>query len=176
MSMSRPNSQGGGRTTAMLPGLRSDLLARPSASSSDAVRPSKFPLASFRHLPLRLSCPQAPRQSAFLPSPISSFRPSSPHPVPSHIAIAARVVPSCPIPLGPAPSVATVCDKRDSKSEKKKKESRKKNNNRRRRTCRACLSPRVPSDVAIAAHVGLARPGRLLLYSTEKEVIGKEEE
>ena len=128
------NGQGGGRTTAMLPGLRSDLLARPSASSSAAVRPSKFPLASFCHLPLRLSCPHVLRQPAFFPSSTSSSRPPSSlllppppvrlSPVLSCIAVAARVVSFCPIILGPAPapSVAVVCDKSDSKSEKKKRE------------------------------------------------------
>ena len=105
----------------MLPGLRSDLLARPSASPSVAVRPSKFQPVSFRHLPLRLRFSQVPRLPTFLPSPISSSRPSSSRPVPPRIDIAARLVPSCPIPFGPAPSVAAVCNKRDSKSEKKKR-------------------------------------------------------
>ena len=40
----------------------------------------------------------------------------------------------------------------------------------------AALSLSALSDVAIAACVCLPRPGRLLLYSTEKEIIGKEEE
>ena len=103
----------------MLPGLRSDLLARLPASSSAAVRPSKFPLASFRHLPLRLSCPYVPRHPVFLPSPTSSSRPPAPRPIPH---CCRRVVPSCPVPLGLAPSVAVVRDKRDNKSEKKKRE------------------------------------------------------
>ena len=57
----------------MFPGLRTDLLAHSPTSSSAAVRPSKFPLASFRHLLLRLSCPHVLRQHVFLTSPPSSF-------------------------------------------------------------------------------------------------------
>ena len=148
----------------MLPGLRSDLLARPPASSSVAVRPSKFPLASFCHLPLRLSCPHVPRQPAFLPSPTSSSRPPAPRPVPY---CCPRVIRSCPVPLDLALSVAVVRDKRYNKSEKKKEESKKKNSNRRH-TCRACLPP------CPFPRCHRSRPARLLLYSTEKEIIGKE--
>ena len=101
----------------MLPGLRSDLLARLSALSSAAVRPSKFPLTSFCHLPLRLSCPHVPREPAFPPFSYLLFPPACPLSRP----VAARVVPSFPVPLGPAPSVAVVCDKRDSKGEKKER-------------------------------------------------------
>ena len=115
------------RTTAMLPGLRSDLLARPPASYSAAVCPSKFPLASFCHLPLCLSCPHVPNQPAFLPSPTSSSRPPAPRPVPR---CCPRVVPSCSVPLGLTPSIAVVRDKRDNKSEKKKRGERENSNKR----------------------------------------------
>ena len=138
----------------MLPGLRSDLLARPSASSSAAVRPSKFPLASFRHLPLRLSCPHVPRQPAFLPSPTSSSRPPAPLSVPHCCRC-----PSCLVPLGPAPSVAVVFDKRDSKRNTRINEESRKNK-------------KIKEDVP----VGPVWPAgafffvsRLLLYLSEKK-------
>ena len=76
----------------MLPGLRSDLLARPSASSSADVRPSKFSLASFRHLRPRLSCHHVPREPAFLPSPASSSRPPAPRPALSLPALSRPVL------------------------------------------------------------------------------------
>ena len=64
----------------MLTGLCSGLLARPSDSSSAVVCPSKFPLASFRRLPLCLSFPHVSREPAFLSSPTSSSRPPAPRP------------------------------------------------------------------------------------------------
>ena len=78
----------------MLPGLRSDLVARPPASSSAAIRPSKFLLASFGRLTLQLSCSHVPRQSAFLPS-LTSFARLSP--APSHLLLPTAPSRSTPV-------------------------------------------------------------------------------
>ena len=122
LSMPSPNSQGGGRTTTMLLGLRSDLLACPLVSSSAAVRPSKFLLASFGRLRSSAlhSYSHVPRQPTFpVPSPTSRttssyllLPPACPKTPVSHC---------CPRSTRPVPSVDVVRDKRDNKSEKKKR-------------------------------------------------------
>ena len=83
------NSQNWGRTTVMLPGPCPDLPARVLALSSAAVCPSTFPLASFGHLSLCLSCPHVPWQPAILTPPTSFSRPYVI--VPSHVAVATCV-------------------------------------------------------------------------------------
>ena len=85
--------------------------------------PLSAPLSS-RLYPLA-ACPSASAVPMFPTSPPSylllSPPPSHLPPDPSRIAVAARIVPSCPILLSPALSVAVVRDKRDDKSEKKKR-------------------------------------------------------
>ena len=103
----------------MLPGLRPDLPVRPPALSFAAVRPSEFRSHSL------VACPSASAIPMFPTSPPSYLLlpppPARLTPVPSGIAFAASVVPSCHGPLGPTLSVAVVCNKRDNKSEKKKR-------------------------------------------------------
>ena len=113
----------------MLPGIRSVLLACQLASSSVAVRPSKFPLASFRHLLLRLSLMFPARQPSSLLLLTSSSRPPAPRPV-----LHCCRHPSCPVPLDPASSVAVVYDKRDRKRMIRITEESRKDKNKRIRT------------------------------------------
>ena len=116
---------------AMLPGLRSDLPARPPAPSSAVVRPSKFPIASFGPLPLRLRCPYVPRQPAFLPCPTSSSRPPIPCPIPHCCRRPFRPIPPRRTNSHPVPPVLVVYGKKEITQVRRRKEHSRKNNNDR---------------------------------------------
>ena len=104
----------------MLPGLRSDLTARPPASSSAAVRPSNLnrsdPLVTCLSVSDVPMFPDSPPSYIFLPPPPARLPPD-----PS--ALLLLPVLSRPVPpiFGPVLSVAVVRDKRDNKSETKKR-------------------------------------------------------
>jgi len=92
---------------------------------SPVHRPRLLPLSALK-VPTRiLSSPAPPPQlSPCSPAspPSSLLLPPPPARLPPVPHCCRRVVPSCPVPLGLASSVAVVCDKRDNKSEKKKRE------------------------------------------------------
>ena len=99
-------SQGGGRTTAMLPRLRPGLLSRPPCLPHCHRPPVKSPAPLLRPsrplLPLLSSPPRTPAN----PSPSSSL-PPAPLPCPSLLFVVAvpargRPVTSCPAPPRPA--------------------------------------------------------------------------
>ena len=92
-------SQGGGRTTAMLPSLLPDLLACPSCPPPLPGRLS-FPLCFFRRPPVSAPCPP-PLPSSARPSISSSPSPTYP-PCPALCCCAARVGRSHYVPPGPA--------------------------------------------------------------------------